>query len=795
MTESGVGKRFPLVWWFIGGAALVSVLFYRDFIFYPGRMLAGSDMLLEGYPLRKFYTDELIAGRGVPMWTPHIYGGMPYVGLLPGPIFYPTTLLYFLLPLYRAIGWTFVLHTFVGAVFAYFMGRSFRLRPWSSAVCGASFMLTGYMTSHLFGGQDGRLFAMALIPFVFGSLERALRTNDLRWYCVVAVTVAFQIFTPHIQVVYFSSLTLSLYLLFHLVVRVRKSGEGRGDYLRPLGLFSLTFLVAAGIGAVQLLPTLSLLDHVVRPTTEAGYAFAGSWALPPQEVSAFILPDLIGSLDTYWGQNPIKLHTEYLGVVPIALSLLALASSVTGILPRYHRTIVWFLVGASTLAVLFALGPATPIHRIAYSVFPMISSFRAPSMMLAPFITFVALSAGLGWEAVLSDRKAFKESEERPGRAPLLMVLTVLGLPILLFGLAASVNPNGLLQFVQLSWYEPGWAKTPDPVLEAGVRLGGLFVLVGFALAWGVGLAVARRRLSQLAVIVLIVFILWDAWRISVRYLPVAEVVDSSALADDMVLKTLREEARPGERVWACGRACGFFTYRENRFMYDGVSSATGNQKFLLKSYARLLGGSQPDQGLLTHLTLIPFLGVKYLIAATPQSGIELLAEEPGRFLYRIPVPPHAYFPTNVRLLADKEEAVAATWQNQDPLSLAVLEPGPEREVPSPGQGVATVTHYEPDMIEFDVTVDAGGLLVVSEIYHPGWHAYVDDVETPIWQTNIAFRGIVVPKGEHRVRFVFESVSFRVGSWVTLLSSLLVASVLICQWHIRRARGGGLILE
>ncbi len=790
MTESGVGKRFPLVWWFICGAALITVLFYRDFIFYPGRMLAGSDMLLEGYPLRKFYTDELMAGRGVPMWTPYIYGGMPYVGLLPGPIFYPTTLLYFLLPLYRAIGWTFVLHTFTGAVFAYFMGRSFRLRPWSSAVCGASFMLTGYMTSHLFGGQDGRLFAMALIPLAFGSLERALRTNDLRWYCAVALAVALQIFTPHTQVLYFSSLALSLYLLFHLGVRVRKSGEGREGYLRPLSLFSLTFLVAAGIGAVQLLPTLSLLDHVVRPTAEVGYTFAGSWALPPQEVTAFILPDLIGSLDTYWGQNPIKLHTEYLGVVPVALSLLALAASVAGVLPRHHRTIVWFLGGAGILTVLFALGPATPIHRIAYNVFPMMSSFRAPSMMLAPLITFVALAAGLGWEAVLNDRKAFKESKERHRRTPMLLVLATLGLPVLLFGLAAAVNPNGLLQFVQLSWYEPGWAKTPSPVLEAGVRSGGLFVLAGFALAWGVGLAVARRRLSQWTVIVVIAFILWDAWRISDRYLPVAEVAGSSALADDVVLKTLREEVRPGERVWACGRACGFFTYRENRFMYDGVSSATGNQKFLLKNYARLLGEGQPDQGLLTHLNLISFLGVKYLITATPQSGIELLAEEPGRFLYRIPVPPHAYFPRNVRLLSDKVEAVAATWQNQDPLSLAVLEPGPGGKVPSPGQGLATVVHYEPDMIEFDVTVDTGGLLAVSEIYHPEWHAYVDDVETPIWQTNIAFRGIVVPKGEHRVRFVFESMSFRVGIWVTLFSSLLVVAVFICQWHMRRTMAG-----
>ncbi len=152
MSETAEARRdLPVVWLFLAGAAVVTLWFYRDFVFHPERLIFGTDMLLEGYPLRQFFVDEIGSGRGVPLWTPHVYGGMPYVALLPGPIFYPTTLLYFLMPLYRAIGWTFVLHTFFGAAFGYFLGRSFRLRPWAAAVCGTSFMLTGYITSHLFG--------------------------------------------------------------------------------------------------------------------------------------------------------------------------------------------------------------------------------------------------------------------------------------------------------------------------------------------------------------------------------------------------------------------------------------------------------------------------------------------------------------------------------------------------------------------------------------------------------------------------------------------------------------------
>ncbi len=787
--REGQGKReFPVIWAFLGLTILVTLIFYRDFIFHPGRLLAGSDMLLEGYPLRKFFVDEITAGRGVPLWTPHVYAGMPYVALLPGPIFYPTTLLYFVMPLYRAIGWTFVLHTFLAGALAYFMARSFRLRPWAAAVCGSSFMLTGYVTSHLLGGQDGRMFAMTLMPLAFGMLERGLRTGRVRWYCGLSLAVGLQIFTPHTQIVYFSSLALSLYLVFHLVARVGTASRSPAwvAYAKPIGSFALSFGVAAGIGAIQLLPTFALLDHATRAATEQGYAFAASWSLPPQELTALLLPDFIGSLNRYWGANLLKLHTEYLGAVPVALAMLALAASFKPTLTRGQRKTIWFLWGASVLAVLFALGAVTPVHRIAYTMLPMISSFRAPAMMMCAVAMFIPLLAGFGWEAMLAHRDGRAGSSDASPKAggwPVSwFVLGVFGLPIALLGLAAAGNPEGLHRFARLAWFEPGWPKLPPAELAPFLRSGGLVLLAGFAVAWGIGLGVARRRLSELAVIAVIVFAIADAWRIDARYLPIGDAAAVSAVADDLVLATLREDAGPGERVWAYQTL-----YRPNRFMYDGVSSATGSQKFLLEPYARLIGGIRPDDGLIQHSNLIPFLGIKYLIVSQPISGLDLLAEEPGRFLYEIPVPPHAFFPAEVASLRDTTEAVLRTRANPDPLALAVVEVEPGQAPPQAGQGSAEIVVYEPQDIELQVTAEQGGLLVVSEIYHPGWRAFVDDEEVPVWRTNVAFRGVEVPAGVHRVRFVYESAAFRAGTWLSGLSLMAVVLILVgSRWARRR---------
>ena len=775
-------RRDRTVWWFLGAAALVSILFYREFIFHPGRLIYGSDMLFEGISLRRFYVDEIRAGRGVPLWVPHIYGGMPFVGLLPGPIFYPSTLLYFFMPLHRAIGWTFVLHTFLSGAFGYFLARSFRLRPSSAVVCGASFMLTGYMTSHLFGGHDGRMFAMALIPLALGLLNRGLETGEARWYCGLAATIAAQVFTPHTQMMYFSSLALALFFAFHLLFRIpRASGSGwwKG-YVPPVAAFALTVVASIALAGPQLFPVLALLSDVTRAAAETGYEFAASWALPPQELTAFFLPDLVSSLPgSYWGQNPIKLHTEYLGSVPIALAILGVAAAWGRGVTAEQRRIVGFLAVGSLLGVLFALGAATPVHRIAYAILPLIGSLRAPAMMLGPVAVFVGLLAAYGWEAVLRAR----DEEPRVSR----VFLAVLAGPILLLGVWAAVSPSGLANFALLSWYPDGWPRRLQPGLVPLLRSNGLVLLAGFGLAWGVSWAVAHRRLAVWALVPVLAFGILDLWRVNARYLNVQAT--EAALATDPVIAAIREQAGPGDRVWAPQLAGPVRNYRPNELAYHGISSATGLQKFLLDSYAALVGGIVPDQGLARD-PVRRLLNVRYLIMPGAQDGVESLAEASGRHLYEIPAAGYAFFPAEIELVSSPSEAAARTRDNPDPAGLSVVESTGDADPPEAGRGVAVVTRYEPDLVGLDVEAERAGLLAVSEIHGPGWRAFVDGEEAAIWRVNTAFRGVEVPEGRHRLSFEYRDPSLRLGVWASLIVLLLIVSILVRSRFIARTPQG-----
>ena len=85
-----------------------------------------------------------------------------------------------------------------------------------------------------------------------------------------------------------------------------------------------------------------------------------------------------------------------------------------------------------------------------------------------------------------------------------------------------------------------------------------------------------------------------------------------------------------------------------------------------------------------------------------------------------------------------------------------------------------TITRGRPGLMELSATLERDGLVVVADTYAPGWVATVDGVSTPIWRTNRAMRGVVVPKGIHRIVLEYEPASFRFGLIISACGMALV---------------------
>jgi hypothetical protein len=73
-----------------------------------------------------------------------------------------------------------------------------------------------------------------------------------------------------------------------------------------------------------------------------------------------------------------------------------------------------------------------------------------------------------------------------------------------------------------------------------------------------------------------------------------------------------------------------------------------------------------------------------------------------------------------------------------------------------------------------DLTVNAeeNSLLVLSDTYYPGWNAFVDGKKTKIYRADYTFRAIPLSAGTHRIEFVYDPMSFKLGAAATLLGIL-----------------------
>jgi hypothetical protein len=83
-----------------------------------------------------------------------------------------------------------------------------------------------------------------------------------------------------------------------------------------------------------------------------------------------------------------------------------------------------------------------------------------------------------------------------------------------------------------------------------------------------------------------------------------------------------------------------------------------------------------------------------------------------------------------------------------------------------------------PEKIVLDVTTEQPCVLVLGELYYPGWHANLDGQAVPILRANGLLRAIAVMPGSHQVSLVYRPASLRWGALVAL-ATLLVALVLL----------------
>jgi uncharacterized membrane protein YfhO len=119
-----------------------------------------------------------------------------------------------------------------------------------------------------------------------------------------------------------------------------------------------------------------------------------------------------------------------------------------------------------------------------------------------------------------------------------------------------------------------------------------------------------------------------------------------------------------------------------------------------------------------------------------------------------------------------------------------VLQGGKEAEEQGAGSESLDIVAYRPNAIRFTAETSAEAYLVLSEVYYPGWRAYVDGRAAPVLRANYAFRAVYLKPGYHEVRFVFEPMSWKVGLGISVSTWIGLATWALLTWRTCLSRKG-----
>jgi hypothetical protein len=819
--------------------AVLSVVFVGQGLL-PGRTLSSSDMLWSTAPWTESAPPQVRWGganfeladaitvfqpffqhtRGVlpdaPLWNSHVMGGRPFLANAQSAILSPFTLPTYVIPFWKSLAVVAILKLFFAAFGTYLFGRAMGMRFGGALLAGVVFAFGTFFVVWLAWPLTN---IFPLIPWLLLSAELLIRRPGPLPAVGLAALVALAFFGGHPETTFHVLVVTVAFFVFRLVLAWRRGGRDPSVLTRPALAFTLALAGGTAMAAITLVPLLELFfhsgDYARRLSWEPGHADS-------RYLGAFFLFD-------YWGrptQTPLAGIVSNRGFYAGGITLMLAAAAIV-LRPTVTR-LAFAGLGALSLAVVLGVDPF-------FSAITALPGFRtAHNGRLVIFVLF-ALAMLAGWGlGELGRREPHRRSRRNLAIGAAVLIFLV---PIVWVAQSGAVDLGRLRPALEVAW---GFADPPPPpagrardadVLRAAgdpvpdstvsiIRMSALLQWLPLAAA-GVALIVAglgalRRSarwalpvsaLVGLALLVLVV----DLFRANMGF-NTAIPIEHAEQPTTGALRYL--ESRRPNRFAGLNRPGIGQPLQPNLSMRYGLFDARGYDYPVVRRYDDFWRATAAPPG-----DFIPPTG-RAEPTARSLRGMSLLSvtdvlQDPHDPVVRLPglrvaysgrdariyrntnALPRVFLVDRQRVVNGEDAALAATTDPRfDARSVAVTErpvPGlPRGNVPGAGApGRARLVAYEDERVVATTTARRASLLVLTDVYFPGWKATVDGEPAAIERVNQLLRGVSVPAGTHRVEFRYEPLSWRIGWIVSTLAVLGVIIVALVGWRRRRLRARG----
>jgi len=176
--------------------------------------------------------------------------------------------------------------------------------------------------------------------------------------------------------------------------------------------------------------------------------------------------------------------------------------------------------------------------------------------------------------------------------------------------------------------------------------------------------------------------------------------------------------------------------------------------------------------------------------------SLQLLYQGPDGWIYRVPrALPRAFVVPTILTVPDAETSLRTLIDEKfDARRAAIVIAEGQTGLPSfdpavtDSGGTCSIITDRLNDVEIEVNTPRPGMLVLNDSWDAGWKARIDGIEQPVLQANYAFRGVVVPAGNHRVTFLYRPRLLLIGIYISVATMLLLATAGI-GFGVRRLRG------
>ncbi|MCB0209923.1 MAG: YfhO family protein [Anaerolineae bacterium] len=757
---------------------LILILILLPFLFFwrlvtpnpADRMhIATGDFTEQYFPLRAFSAQQWVNGQ-LPLWNPYLYGGQPALADIQSGALYPPHVIQALIlgwggPLLgrevgfpvEALEWQVIFHFSLAAVGTYLFTRhcilghsdgrrgSVRQARLGGLIAALVFTYGGYLTG--FPVQQMTILSVsAWLPWVMWglgvALERPFRAA-FRPMAGAALAWAMAILAGHPQTVlyiFYLSLAYALFRGFYDHLQTTES-EAKAkktqkaslsvarNVIKNLGIWLVTIILGASLGAAQLLPTLEFIGRSLR--AELSYE-AVSAGLPLTELVSILYPG-------FFGGSP-----EYVGIAPLVLIALAL------LLARPRREI-YFWAGAGLVSMLLAFGSHLFVYPIFYLLAPGFDAVRQQERAFLVYSFSAAVLAGLGAVVLVSPlprvaRAAFITFERR---LRMIAVVAVVLTAFFIYGSTAAT------------------ARGDEVNLFFGVlrhHLFGLMMVGGMLLLLGLRSRRWLRRPWGMALLALLVaYNLFTVnWRFNVQMLE-----SPAPFTPTNTVRFLQEHLDPPLGRVASG---GLLSGGNSAASVYNLQDLTGNTPLQLASV----------DAFVQHMPawrMWQLMNVRYIIDERDigDGGLHLAFEAEGLRVYQMGDPFERAWLVGEIDVADANADTLNRLADEafDLRHKAVIAKPLAVDLAGDAAGTISQVDFRPNALRFQVDVANPQLLVISQIFYPGWRATLDDDPVELLQVNGVLQGVVVPPGTHSVALEFWPRSFTIGIWLSAIGLLV----------------------